>query len=417
MGVPHSVARTNPPLKIRDLNPATLNRLIAPMHAGVEVSDCEILSRAACGDGVASTADRLNLQLEYRNNAAGLPDTLVFKTLLLHPGFRLGLPAILSLSRAVRTAERLPGLGGAAGRALFVIVGAYQKYFPQAPDAMYEIESRFYREIRPQLDIEAPRVFGAEYDPRSRQFAVLMEDLSLRDARFPTAQESLPLETVRSTLRSMAQLHAAYWNAPALQAELDWVPSRFAGGMYPVFDGIGLDLIRYQVSHHGFKQELIAPLGRNVDQLWQAMWDSQRLLQHGPQTLLHGDTHVGNSYVLPDRRGGLIDFQLLAKGHPMIDVSYYLMTALSVAQRRAEERGLIAGYLEALRELGVDSAPDAEVAWRDHRLASLWGLVIGWLITPPVNYGETITRANIERLSQAVADLDPFTLIEAAQRT
>ena len=407
----------NPPLKIRDLDPATLNRLIAPMHAGVEVRDREIIARAACGDGVASTADRLNLKLAYRDNAVGLPDTLVVKTLLLHPGFRLGLPAILSLSRAVRMAEKLPGVGGAAGRALFVIVGAYQKYFPQAPDAMYEIESRFYREIRPRLEIEAPRVFGAEYDPRSRQFAVLMEDLSLREARFPTALESLPLETVRSTLRSMAQIHAAYWNAPALWAELDWVPSRFAGGMYPVFDGIGLDLIRYQVNHHRFKQDLVAPLERHVDQLWQAMWASQRLLQDGPQTLLHGDTHVGNTYVLPDGRGGLIDFQLLVKGHPMIDVSYYLMTALSTAQRRAEERGLIAGYLDRLRELGVDTVPDDEAAWRDHRLASLWGLVIGWLITPPVNYGEAITRANIERLSQAVADLDPFTLIEAANRT
>lgn len=402
------------PLDVRKLSEDTLNRLIAPMHSGVEVSDFKVIERAACGDGVASTADRLNLQLSYASNPAGLPETLVLKTLLLHTGFRLGLPAILSLSRAVRVAERLPGMGGAAGRALFVIVGGYQKYFPQAPDAMYEVESRFYREIRPRLAIEAPRVFGAEYDPRSRQFAVLMEDLNLRGARFPTALESLPLETVRSTLRSMAQLHAAYWNAPALHAELDWVPTRFEGGMHPVFNGIGLDLIRYQVAHHRFKHDLIAPLNRDVDQLWAEMWAAQGLLQAGPETLLHGDTHVGNTYVLPDESGGLIDFQLLVKGNPLIDVNYYLMTALSTEQRRAEEHALVKEYLETLSEFGVDAVPDFDAAWRDYRLASLWGLVIGWLITPPVNYGEAITRANIERLSQAVADLDPFSLIEAA---
>jgi hypothetical protein len=36
----------------------------------------------------------------------------------------------------------------------------------------------------------------------------------------------------------------------------------------------------------------------------------------------------------------------------------------------------------------------------------LWGLVIGWLITPPVNYGEEITRANLTRLVTAAQDLE-----------
>lgn len=36
----------------------------------------------------------------------------------------------------------------------------------------------------------------------------------------------------------------------------------------------------------------------------------------------------------------------------------------------------------------------------------IWGLVIGWLITPPQNYGVPITRANIAKMVQAMLDLD-----------
>jgi len=38
----------------------------------------------------------------------------------------------------------------------------------------------------------------------------------------------------------------------------------------------------------------------------------------------------------------------------------------------------------------------------------IWGLVIGWLITPPVNYGTAITATNIARLVTAAEDLESF---------
>jgi hypothetical protein len=401
-------------LDTKNLTATMLDHLFAELHDGVEVESFDIRERAACGDGVASTADRITLDVSYRENGAGLPGQIILKTLLLSPVLRLGLPAILSLSSLVSALERVPLVGGMASRLLFVIVGIFQKFFPQAPDAMYEIESRFYNQIRPGLDMEAPRVFGAHYDGRTRHFAVLMEDLALRGARFPNALESLPLETVRSTLSSLARLHAQYWNSPELDTELSWVPTRFEGGMYPVFDGIGFDLIRYQVEQNAFKHQIIAPIGQTVDGLWDGLWRSQRLLASGPRTLLHGDTHLGNSYVLPDGSSGLLDFQLLVKGNWCIDVSYYLITALDTEARRRHEAELIEYYLAELDRQGVTGIPDFEEAWHDHRLASIWGLVIGWLITPPVNYGEAITAANIERTTAAVIDLDALAALEVA---
>ena len=151
-----------------------------------------------------------------------------------------------------------------------------------------------------------------------------------------------------------------------------------------------------------------------MEGLWDGLWRSQRLLESGPCTLLHGDTHLGNSYVLPDGSSGLLDFQLFVKGNWCIDVSYYLITALDTEVRRQHEAELIEYYLAELDRQGVKEVPDFEEAWHDHRLASIWGLVIGWLITPPANYGEDITAANIERTTAAVIDLDAFAALEVA---
>ncbi len=401
------------PLDLRRLSVATLNRLLGDMNTGVQADGYRILAQADCGDGIASTADRLDLEISYKQNDPGLPERVILKTLLLHPLLRLGMPAILSLSAAVRMFERLPVVGAWARQLLFILVGIFQKYCPQAPDAMYQVESRFYHDIRRQVDFEAPAVYGAEYDSHSRQFAVLMEDLTLRGARFPTALESQSLDTVRHTLDQMATLHARYWNHPDLEGALGWIPTRLSGGMEPVFNGIGFDLVRYQVEQYSFKESLIAPIGRSVADLWQANWTAQARLLNGPQTLLHGDTHVGNTYVLPDGRSGLLDFQLLVRGHWCIDVTYYLVTALSTPERQAHERDLLAGYLQALGDRGVVDVPTMDQAWAAHRVATIWGLVIGWLITPPVNYGQDVTAANIQRTAQAIMDLDPFPLLEA----
>ncbi|MDH3212867.1 MAG: ecdysteroid 22-kinase family protein [Myxococcales bacterium] len=151
-------------------------------------------------------------------------------------------------------------------------------------------------------------------------------------------------------------------------------------------------------------------MGRSVDQLWRDLWASQRVLAKGPCTLLHGDTHVGNTYLLPDGSGGFLDFQLLVRGHWANDVTYLLLTALDPETRRKHERELIGFYLDALRRHGLAEPPAADEAWRCHRLAVLWGLVIGWLITPPVNYGPAITEANLSRLVTACEDLEAFEL-------
>jgi hypothetical protein len=98
----------------------------------------------------------------------------------------------------------------------------------------------------------------------------------------------------------------------------------------------------------------------------------------------------------------------VARGNGANDLTYLLVTALAPEERRKHERELIAFYLDELRRHGVEGPPHPDEAWRRHRLAVIWGLVIGWLITPPVNYGTAITEANIARLVTAAEDLESF---------
>ena len=394
---------------LRHPDVAGVEAMLRRLHPDVAVASVEVRERARCGDGIASTADRVTLGVGFEpGRDAGLPSQMILKTLQLHPWLRFGLPAVLSLARASRAAESLPGVGRSARSLLFVLVGLYQRWFPHAPDPMYVNEVRFYTELRPELEIEAPRAFGGRFDLESRRFGILMEDLTLRGARFPNATTDVPVESIRDLLGNLARLHAAFWQSPRFEKDLAWLPDRLSGGMFPVFDGIGRELIRYQVEQYEPKSALLAPLGRSVDQLWQDLWASQRALAAGPCTLLHGDTHIGNTYLLPDGAGGFLDFQLSVRGHWANDVTYLLATGLEPEVRRQHERELLAFYLDALSRHGVDPPPSTDDAWRAYRLAVIWGLVIGWLITPPVNYGPAITDANVSRLVTACQELESF---------
>lgn len=358
------------PADLAQLTPDVLAAALGRRVPGVGVDRVDIVSAKRAGEGVASTADRVVLDLTYAPGTSGdLPRRLVLKTMLASP---------------------------------------------HAPSAMYENEVRFYRELRGELAIETPQVFASHFDPGTGRFGLLLEDLTARDARFPSALDPVSLDEVRSILANLAALHARFWDSPRFADELAWVPTPVRGGMFEVFDTIGLDLIEDQVARHPFKAELIAPLGRSVAQMWEPLWQVQRRHTTAPTTLLHGDPHVGNTYLLPGSRAGLLDWQLMMRGSWAHDVTYVLITALDTEVRRTHQRDLLAEYLDQLSAAGVRTVPASDDAFARYRAAALWGLVIGWLICPPENYGEEITVANIARLVAAVEDLDTFATIAAS---
>lgn len=392
------------PSSLDRLTPEIVTALLAEQRPDAVVTDLKVVRSANRGDGVASTADRVLLDLEYEEDV-GLPRRMLLKTVLLHRGLRFG-PSAIQMTGAVLGALGSLPFGSRLRPWVFSAIGAYQRRYPQAPDAMYINEVRFYRTIRSDLSIEAPQCFGSVFDETHRSFGVLMEDLTLRGARFPNALTSVTVDEIRGLVATLAALHARYWESPAFGSELQWLATPISGGMYPTFQALGLDLIRNQVETNAYKAEALEPLGKSVDELWDALWKAQRMLATGPQTLLHGDPHIANTYLLPDGHGGFLDWQLMVKGRWAHDFTYVLTTGLASDDRREHERDLLKFYLDELRRHGVESPPGQNEAWLRYRQAAIWGLVIGWLIAPTENYGEAITAANISRLVAAVQDLE-----------
>src|SRR4051812_44556978 len=55
-----------------------------------------------------------------------------------------------------------------------------------------------------------------------------------------------------------------------------------------------------------------AMTGADIEAVWS---DYIATVNIGPHTLLHGDAHIGNTYVLPDDTVGFLDWQVLRRGN------------------------------------------------------------------------------------------------------
>jgi aminoglycoside/choline kinase family phosphotransferase len=278
---------------------------------------------------------------------------------------------------------------------------------------LYDNEVGFYVRLRPELSIEAPRVIGGVCDKRTARYYLLLEDLSARGAVFPNALRTNTTAEVCAVLEQLARLHAAFWNSPRLRADLRWYQSHVSGSLHDQMEEALQPTIEADMQSNEFKRELVGELGTDIPSLHAAY---SRLQQHQaslPQTILHGDGHIGNTYLLPDGRAGLLDWQLTARGAWAHDVSYLIVTALNVEERRREERNLLAHYLEALGRNGLATIPDPQAAWLEYRRALLWSLYVGWLTTPVANYGEALNRVNLTRTATACADHETERLIAA----
>src|SRR5262249_44607336 len=73
-----------------------------------------------------------------------------------------------------------------------------------------------------------------------------------------------------------------------------------------------------------------------------------------PLTLPHRDTHIGNTYLLPDGQMGFVDLQVTCRGNWSRDIGYFMISALEVEERRTREEELLRLYIDRLQEGGVE---------------------------------------------------------------
>src|SRR5437773_2400400 len=149
-------------------------------------------------------------------------------------------------------------------------------------------------------------------------------------------------------------------------------------------------------------------MNRNKE-LWHAHMRSLELQSRTPHTLQHWDMHIGNWYATDEGQMGLSDWGMV-KGQYIGDVSYALSSALTIDDRRNWERDLLALYLELVHEQGAPMIPfeDAWLAYRQSMFHPFfyWVTTIGAGRTQPDMQPDAISLANIERVAQAILDLD-----------
>jgi aminoglycoside phosphotransferase (APT) family kinase protein len=269
---------------------------------------------------------------------------------------------------------------------------------------MYVTEVRFYERVQPTLDCETPAVYGYGLDEETNRFAVVIEDLSLRQAHFPSALTPLTADDVAPLMTTLASLHAANWGRTDLQEAFDWLETSTRGKTAAWWTAGGRAAFGYELQEP-YKAKALGDL--SIDRLFAALARLQQENDTGPRTVVHGDTHIGNCYLLPDGGGGLLDWQLMRIANWANDVAYTLMTALDVEERRKGERDLLRHYLDELANRGVQP-PAWDDAWSQYRAQMVWGIV-AWMVTPTSMYSAELLDTLIRRCVAAAEDLDSLT--------
>ncbi|WP_242639122.1 phosphotransferase [Mycolicibacterium sp. S2-37] len=253
-----------------------------------------------------------------------------------------------------------------------------------------------------ELPLEHPTVYTALIDEAAEDFILVMEDLTARDADPRDATRPLTVEQAATGVRGLARMHGRFWgdrvtDDPALQWLEPFVP----------WDGMGAAPLEEALKRLGDDAPdvvMALTIGELIEDIWKPYI---RTLTTSPQTLLHGDPHIGNTYLLPSGEVGFLDWQVARRGNWSLDLGYFLQGALTTADRRAAERQLLEEYRGAL-ELPAAELPEVDEIWLRYRASVAHGLTL-WLCT--ASAGELWQRPDIavalaQRYSAAYADLN-----------
>ena len=261
------------------------------------------------------------------------------------------------------------------------------------------------------LPIEHPFAYAAVLDEAALDYLIVMEDLAARDADLRDAMRPYNVDQVARGLRGLARLHSRWWDVVPGEPTLGWVQPFLptAGWTRPMAKILPIGIERAG----DVLPRAVAQL--DVDDLVKAWIESITSLTTGPQTLLHGDPHIGNTYLLPDGEVGFLDWQVVRSGCWAHDVGYFLQSSLTPVDRRAAEVDLVEEYRSHL-DVRVDALPTADDAWLRYRASAAHGLAI-WLMTLPSDvHAHERSLALVQRYAAAFVELDTPSAAEELRR-
>jgi Phosphotransferase enzyme family len=270
-------------------------------------------------------------------------------------------------------------------------------------------EARLFKSAVP-LDVDHPLVYRSILDYLRLDFLLVMEDILQRGADPRDATRAMSVQQVAHGLRGLARLHSHYWGfsartQPLLRWVKSWKPSNGWKAGLGKYIPIGLNRGAAALPH-----EIAQYSATDLLDLWTRYVAS---LTQCPMTLLHGDAHIGNTYVLPNDDVGFLDWQVTRRGEWSQDVGYFLISALAEEDRRKSEADLLDEYRKTL-QVPDGQRPTAEQMWARYRATPIYGLAI-WLSTLGTNgwQPQQVSLTLCQRFSAAFMELDTLKALKS----
>lgn len=284
-----------------------------------------------------------------------------------------------------------------------------------AAAGLSRIEANFYAQVRPQLDIEAPPTRYSAYDPVTGRQLLIVDDMAqTAGAQFGTVlTRTLTKDQAEKVVDTLAALHAAFWEAPLQRRYGSWLWTSYE---FQATLNVTIGAQKRILSGFERGRDVIPPrlFGRRHE-VADAMMRSLQINVSGPQTMLHSDVHPGNWYVTRDGGMGLCDWQCVVQGGWARDLAYALSSGLTIEQRRAWERDLVARHGERLADAGITppTPDDAFLAYRQQlpHAMFMWLGTLGRHRLQQEFQPHDITIELVERILTAADDLETLDAI------
>lgn len=209
--------------------------------------------------------------------------------------------------------------------------------------------------------LPAPKVYTAQVEPVSGNLCLVTEFMD--GCREYEVHQDFPQEHLDLALEGMAQLHALYWNNQDERMKK----------VHPIEDKVVY-----------FMDSVVAgSWSTAARKILVQSW----LLMNEEQTVLHGDSRIGNMMFPagPNGRYVLIDWQAVRKGKALYDIAYFLVLSLPTEHLQRVEEQSLKTYYNYLLAKGVTGYSYKQLQ-DDYKHACLCVLV---LLSLPLLSGES----------------------------
>lgn len=269
-------------------------------------------------------------------------------------------------------------------------------------------ETQFFMNLRPHVDMEAPRGYWGSVDENSWRSIVVMEDIAeTRGATFITATTRVSRDQVFDLVGNLAEMHGTFWEHPAISPLK--TPRDHLRNVGDMINMAGRAAVGMERSKEVIPENLLG----QADRMWKGTCLALEMATTElPPTLLHGDSHIGQTYITGDGRMGLADWQAVQQGGWAYDFAYLVGSACEPEDRREWEVDLLRAYLERLVAAGGKpiSFDEAWLAYRQQLFYpySAWAFTIGRAFYQPKMQPDEVSLKIVHRLATAIDDLDSF---------